>query len=184
MLFLWLTGRFEAVDREPDAAAARRSVARELSEALTENPPRPRRHTSGDEFGDVTQRFAVLMRDGRRAVNRPGVLPPGFGERLRRPPPMAGRRPERGERFGDRERLGERMGPPQEPGAATRRSAIGRRDGPPPDFGRRRPGGGRGGPGGPVHRRPSSSAARRWAWSPLPTDRRRSSRCCASSVRR
>src|SRR6187549_3266831 len=120
MLFLWLTGRFalSTASRTPQQLADQ--VARELSEALTENPSLDLQVYVTEKYGDVTQGFAVMMRDGRRAINRPGVLPPGFGERLRRPPPMeAGGGPERGERFGDRERFGERMGPPQEPGKAA-----------------------------------------------------------------
>src|SRR5215204_4189780 len=149
MLFLWLTGRFalSAASRTPQQLADQ--VARELSEALTENPSLDVQTFVSERYGDVTQGFAVLMRDGRRAINRPGVLPPAFGERLRRPPPMEpGGGPERGDRFGDRERFGERMGPPPDPGTRPGAPASPERDGPPPDFVRRRPGGGRGGPPG------------------------------------
>jgi len=153
MLFLWLTGRFalSTASRTPQQLVDQ--VARELSEALTENPALDVPAFVTAKYGDVTQGFAVMMRDGRRAINRPGVLPPGFGERLRRPPPMdPGGGPERGDRFGDRERFGERMGPPpQEPGTGPGAPPSGERDGPPPDFVRRRSGGGRGGPGGLVH---------------------------------
>ena len=156
MLFLWLTGRFalSTASRTPQQLADQ--VARELSEALTENPSLDLQVYVTERYGDVTQGFAVMMRDGRRAINRPGVLPPGFGDRLRRPPPMEpGGGPERGERFGDRERFGERMGPqPQDPGKAPGAPPSAERDGPPPDFMRRRSGGGRGGPGGPVHLSP------------------------------
>ena len=149
MLFLWLTGRFalSTASRTPQQLADQ--VARELSEALTENPSLDVQAFVSERYGDVTQGFAVMMRDGRRAINRPGVLPPGFGERLRRPPTMEmGGGPERGERFSDRERFGERIGPPPEPGKVPAAPPSGE---PPPEFGRRRPGGGRGGPGGPVH---------------------------------
>ena len=150
MLFLWLTGRFalSTASRTPQQLVDQ--VARELSDALAENPSLDLQAFVTEKYGDVTQGFAVLMRDGRRAVNRPGVLPPGFGERFRRLPPMEpGWGFERGERFGDRERFGERMGPaPQDPtkGPVVPPSGDG---GPPPDFTRRRQGGGRGGPGGP-----------------------------------
>ena len=78
----------------------------------------------------MTQAFAVILRDGRKAANRPGVLPPNFGER----PP---RRP-----FGDGSpRLGpgpDGERPRFEPPPAERLPPSG-------DFGRRRggPGGGR-----------------------------------------
>ena len=186
MLFLWLTGRFalSTASRTPQQLVDQ--VARELSEALTENPALDVPAFVTAKYGDVTQGFAVMMRDGRRAINRPGVLPPGFGERLRRPPPMdPGGGPERGDRFGDRDRFGERMGPPpQEPGTGPgappsgnatvlhRTSCAGVREA------------AAAGPAGRCTSRPSSSAARRWAWSPLRTDRHRSRCCCASSVRR
>ncbi len=153
MLFLWLTGRFavSTASRTPQQLADQ--VARELSDALTENPSLELQGFVTERYGDVTQGFVVLMRDGRRAVNRPGVLPPGFGERLRRPPPMdPGGGPERGDRFG------ERTGPPQDPGKPPGVPPPAERDGPSPDFMRRR-GGGRGGPGGPVHFSPVVVAA-------------------------
>jgi signal transduction histidine kinase len=164
MLFLWLTGRFalSTASRTPQQLVDQ--VARELSEGLAENPSLDLQAFVTGKYGDVTQGFAVMMRDGRRAVNRPGVLPPGFGERFRRLPPMEPGggfdRPERfgdRDRFGDRERFGERMGPPPpdpEKGPGAPPSAE-RDSGPQPDFTRRRPGGGRGGPGGPpVHLSP------------------------------
>jgi signal transduction histidine kinase len=157
MLFLWLTGRFalSTASRTPQQLADQ--VARELSDALTENPALDLQKIIKDRYGDVTQGFVVLMRDGRRAVNRPGVLPPGFGDRFRRPPLMEpGGGPERGERFGDRERFGERVEPLPDSGRAGA-APPGEPDGPPPDFMRRR--GGRGGPGGPVHFSPVVVAA-------------------------
>src|SRR4051812_23481255 len=127
MLFLWLTGRFalSAASRTPQQLADQ--VARELSEALTENPSVDLQAFVNQKYSDVTQGFAVMMRDGRRAINRPGVLPPGFGERPVRRPPFGepgggpgvgsgggpGFGPDRGPGFGpDRgERFGERMPP-------------------------------------------------------------------------
>jgi signal transduction histidine kinase len=155
MLFLWLTGRFalSAASRTPQQLADQ--VARELSEALAENPSLDLQAFVTGKYGDVTQGFAVLMRDGRRAINRPGVLPPGFGERLRRLPPLDPGGSDRGERFGDRERFGERMGPSaQGPDRGPGAPSSAEREGGPPDVGRRRQGGGRGGPGGPAHLSP------------------------------
>src|SRR4051812_2236941 len=137
MLFLWLTGRFalSAASRTPQQLADQ--VARELSEALTENPSVDLQAFVNQKYSDVTQGFAVVMRDGRRAVNRPGVLPPGFGERPIRRPPFGepgggpGFGPGGGPGFGpDRgERAGERMPPPPE-GASP--PAERDREGPPP----------------------------------------------------
>src|SRR5262245_2266044 len=99
-IFLWLTSRFtESVSsRSPQELAD--LVARELSEAFTENPQLNLEAVVGQRFSDITQAFAVVMRDGRRASNKPGVLPPGFGERSGRrggPPPFGGRPPMPGE---------------------------------------------------------------------------------------
>lgn len=121
-LVLYLTGRFtaSASSRTPQELADQ--VARDLSDALSDNAELPLETYVKDRFGDVAQPFAVVMRDGRRASNRPNGLPPGFGERLgppRRPP---GEAAQPGDRF---------IGRP--PG-----------DRPPDGFGRRR--GGRGGP--------------------------------------
>src|SRR5215207_9393673 len=140
MLFLWLTGRFaESLSgRTPQQLADQ--VARELSEALSDNAALDLQVFVKEKYSGVPQAFAVVMRDGRRALNRPGALPPGFGERPGRRPPFGeggpGLPPDRGD-----------------PAAAEHRppaSASGDRNGPPPDFLRRR-GGGRGGPGGPPH---------------------------------
>jgi len=91
-LFLWLTGRFtESVSSSTPQQVAD-LVARELSEALTENPRLDLEAYLRRSFDDIPQPFVVVMRDGRRASNRPGVLPPGFGERFGRrggPPPGA-----------------------------------------------------------------------------------------------
>jgi signal transduction histidine kinase len=78
LLFLWLTGRFvtSASSRTPQQLADQ--VARELSDALAENPALDLQAHVHEHFGDVAQPFAVVMRDGRRAFNRPGVLPRGY----------------------------------------------------------------------------------------------------------
>ena len=67
MLFLWLTGRFalSTASRTPQQLVDQ--VARELSEALTENPSLDLQAHVPEKYGDVTQGFAVMMRDGRRA---------------------------------------------------------------------------------------------------------------------
>jgi signal transduction histidine kinase len=81
LLFLWLTGRFTASvhSRTPQELAD--LVARELSEELSEQPSVDLAAFVRDRFPDVVRPFVVVMRDGRRASNRPGMLPPGFGER-------------------------------------------------------------------------------------------------------
>jgi signal transduction histidine kinase len=131
LLFLWLTGRFteSASSRTPQETAD--MVARDLSAALTDNPALDLTTFVRERFDDVPQVFVVVMRDGRRASNRPGVLPPGFGERPGRrgglPPGDRSGPPPTGDRTGP----DERVPPPREP------------------FVRRR--GGRGGPGAPVN---------------------------------
>ena len=158
-LFLWLTGRFAASisSRTPQQLAD--LVARDLSDTLTDRPDLNLEQHVKERFSDIAQPFAVVMRDGRRVSNRPGGLPPGFGERLgppRRPPgepggPGSGR--------GGPPNLDDRLtrplpGPPDRDDAPSSTAREpGARSGPPfddrpppPDtFGRRR-GGGRGGP--------------------------------------
>jgi two-component system, OmpR family, sensor kinase len=122
-LFLWLTGRFTASVTSSTPQQVADLVARELSDALTDNPALDLAAYVGREFDDVPQPFAVVMRDGRRASNRPGVLPPNFGERFGRrggPPGPAS--------------FGGRGAPPTPPDGVT------------PDTGGFRRGG-RGGPG-------------------------------------
>jgi signal transduction histidine kinase len=154
-LFLWLTGRFTASvsSRTPQQLADQ--VARDLSDALSEHPDLNLESYVRDKFGDIAQPFAVVMRDGRRASNRPGGLPPGFGERFgppRRPPPgeLGGRGDgppppprDRIDSRGDSRVESTTPGGPSVPIAPP----PGDRPGPggPDGFGRRR-GGGRGGP--------------------------------------
>jgi signal transduction histidine kinase len=132
-LFLWLTGRFAESNRTPQQLAD--EVARDLSEALTENPVLDLERHVRERYGNVKQAFAVILRDGRRTANRGSVLPPNFGERPRRggPPPPFGEGP------------GMRPGPggPPEPDRPHMEPPPGEHGQPPPDFMRRR---GRGGP--------------------------------------
>src|SRR5215218_1081852 len=129
MLFLWLTGRFALSNASRTPQQLADQVARELSEAITENPALDLQGFVRQKYGDVTQPFVVVMRDGRRAANRPGVLPPGFGER---PPRRPFGEPGAGPSFGPgrSDRFGERMGPPPPPESGS--SATVDRDGPPP----------------------------------------------------
>jgi signal transduction histidine kinase len=128
LLFLWLTGRFvsSASSRTPQEVADQ--VARELSEALTENPALDLQAHVRTEFADIPHPFAVVMRDGRRAFNRPGVLPrgypdgPGSGFGSRGPGPRWDRGPRRD---------GERP-PPDGPGVEPPLPRPDRPDGPRP----------------------------------------------------
>ena len=76
-LFLYMTGRFAASSRTPQQLAD--EIARDLSDTLTDNPALDLERHVRDRYDDLNQAFVVVLRDGRRAVNRPGVLPPGFG---------------------------------------------------------------------------------------------------------
>jgi signal transduction histidine kinase len=159
MLFLWLTGRFTASvhSRTPQELAD--LVARELSEELSEQPAIDLAVFVRDRFPDVVRPFVVVMRDGRRASNRPGMLPPGFGERPMRRGMIFG---ERGGGPGIRpggpggpdpsDRLLPPLPPPGEgagPGLADRRPSFER----PPEANEGRFAGRRGGRGGgpPIH---------------------------------
>jgi signal transduction histidine kinase len=127
-LFLYMTGRFAASSRTPQQLAD--EIARELSDTLTEHPALDLDRHVRERYEDMKQAFVVILRDGRRTANRPGVLPPGFGGGLRRggPPPFSDNPGQRGD------------GP-------ARLESLPGEHGPPPDFVRRR--GGRGGPGAP-----------------------------------
>jgi signal transduction histidine kinase len=78
LLFLWLTDRFvtSPSSRTPQQFADH--VARDLSAALTDDPNLDLPALVRERFGNTRQPFVVVMRDGRRATNRPGVLPRGF----------------------------------------------------------------------------------------------------------
>jgi len=158
-LFLWLTGRFTVSPSSRTPQELADLVARELSDAFTDNPELHLETVVKERFGDLSRPFAVVMRDGRRASNRPEALPPGFGERPPRGgprggPPFGEPRPpfERRDRFDEPAGRGEagRGAPPEGggPGPQGERAGpppFGDRPPPPPDF--RRRGGGRG-PGG------------------------------------
>ena len=140
-LFLWLTGRFTASVSSSTPQELADQVARDLSDALTDHPETNLESYVKERFADISRPFAVVMRDGRRASNRPGSLPPGFGERFgRRPPPP-------GDPNGRWDPERDRMGPPPGgPGEAFPPPPPGERFPPGPDGPGRRRGGGRGGP--------------------------------------
>ena len=79
LICLWLTDRFftSPLGRTPQQLADH--VARDLSDALTDNASLDLQAHLRERFGGVRQPFVVIMRDGTRASNRPGVLPRGFG---------------------------------------------------------------------------------------------------------
>jgi two-component system, OmpR family, sensor kinase len=120
-LFLWLAGRFTASVTSSTPQQVADLVARDLSDALTDDPALNLDEYVRARFDDIRQPFVVVMRDGRRTSNRPGVLPPTFGERPGR----------RGGPPGGMPRPGDHAGPPRD---APQDALIFRR-------------GGRGGPG-------------------------------------
>ena len=87
LLFLWLTDRFVTSPsiRNPQQLAD--YVARDVSAALANDPAIDLQAHIANQFGRERQPFVVVLRDGRRVTNRPGMLPPGFpgpGVRARR----------------------------------------------------------------------------------------------------
>jgi signal transduction histidine kinase len=130
-LFLWLTGRFAVSPSSRTPQELADLVARDLSDTLTDQPEVNLEAYVQDRYGDVRQAFVVVLRDGRRASNRPGTLPPGFGER----PPRRGGPPPGDPRNPELERRGQRGTPPP-----------GRQNRPNDDRFPRRRGDGRGGP--------------------------------------
>ena len=158
-LFLWLTGRFTAspVSRTPQELADH--VARDLSDALADNPSLGLDAHVRERFGDIQRPFLVILRDGRRASNRPNALPPGFGDRpgRRGGPPFSdsggpgrgGPPPWREERPAPSPEAGSSSGQPEgrsgQPDARLAPPPPGDRQPGSEPFGRRR-GGGRGGP--------------------------------------
>ena len=152
LLFLWLTGRFEERPQGQTAQQLADFVARETSDALTTEPSLDLEKFARDDFPSIRRPFLITMRDGRRASNRPHLLPPGFMERgwgRGGPPPrQAGVRP--GPDPGQTGAV-----PGSDPGQTGVRPPPDPRDPPPPDSDGPPPGrrgrGGRGGrgPGGP-----------------------------------
>ena len=78
LLFLWLTGRFVTSPRSRTPQELADHVARDVSDALSDHPDLDLGVHLRERFGDIRQPFVVIMRDGRRASNRPGMLPRGF----------------------------------------------------------------------------------------------------------
>ena len=78
LLFLWLTGRIDASPQGRTPQQLADFVARELSDALTLTPELDLDAHVREAFADIKRPFAVVMRDGRRASNRPEALPSGF----------------------------------------------------------------------------------------------------------
>ena len=78
VLFLWLTGRFESRPQGQTAQHLADFVARELSNALTADQALDLDKFIRDELSDIRRPFLILMRDGRRASNRPNQLPRDF----------------------------------------------------------------------------------------------------------
>ena len=147
-LFLWLTGRFTVSPSSRTPQELADQIARDLSDALSDGDLDLEAYVK-ERFGSERQAFMVVMRDGRRASNRPGSLPPGFGER----PPRRGPPP-----FGEPRGFGGASGRPQStegrgpiagPGGPPNEPSFGRppeeHRGPPDDRGGPRRGG-RGGP--------------------------------------
>jgi signal transduction histidine kinase len=80
VLFLWLTGR---LDESPQGRTAQQTadfVARELSDALTSDANLDLDRFIRERAGNIHRPFVIVMRDGRRAANRPAALPPNFME--------------------------------------------------------------------------------------------------------
>jgi signal transduction histidine kinase len=91
LLFLWLTGRIDASPQGRTPQQLADFVARELSDALTINPELDLIAHVAERFADIKRPFAVVMRDGRRASNRPDALPRGFPAPGPRGPRRGGR---------------------------------------------------------------------------------------------
>jgi signal transduction histidine kinase len=97
LLFLWLTGRIDASPQGRTPQQLADFVARELSDTLSVNPDVDLPAHVRERFADIKRPFAVVMRDGRRASNRPDALPRGFPAAGQRPPRPGGQgRPGRG----------------------------------------------------------------------------------------
>ena len=155
LLFFWLTGRFD--EASPQGRTSQQTadfIARELSDAISLNPNLDLEAFVRTEFHDVRRGFSVIMRDGRRAANRPESLPPGFMQRgggRAGPPPGGGPGGGPGAQRPPEEQRPDAGRPPERPEPAFREPAPepgGRGQGPEPAA--RGRGGRRGGPGGQV----------------------------------
>lgn len=78
LLFLWLTDRLVTSPSVRNPQQLADHVARDLSEALAQDPSTDLQAYVSERFARDRQPFVVVMRDGRRLTNRPGALPPGF----------------------------------------------------------------------------------------------------------
>ena len=99
ILFLWLTGRLNESPQGRTAQHTADFVAREISDALTQDPSLDLERFVHGRVGNVRRAFVIVMHDGRRATNRPSALPPNFmsgrGRGGGRRPPFGPERPER-----------------------------------------------------------------------------------------
>ena len=76
IVLLWLTDRIVGGFRTPEQLVT--LVAADLSSALTQDPQLQIDTYVRDHFRHIYRPFAVVMRDGRVASNRPNGLPPGY----------------------------------------------------------------------------------------------------------
>jgi len=90
IVLLWLTDRIVGGFRTPEQLVSQ--VAADLSTAMTHDPNLQLETYVRDHFSYIYRPFAVVMRDGRIASNRPNGLPPGYvrnvQNRLRRGMPL------------------------------------------------------------------------------------------------
>lgn len=87
LLFFWLTDRFVSSSPARTPAQVAEIIADDIATELTQHPAASIETYIGTSFRRY-QPFLVVLADGRRASNRPAMLPPGFDrgvqERLRR----------------------------------------------------------------------------------------------------
>ena len=90
IVLLWLTDRIVGGFRTPEQLVSQ--VAADLSTAMTQDSNLPLETYVRDHFSHIYPPFAVVMRDGRVASNRPNGLPPAYlrnvQNRLRRGMPL------------------------------------------------------------------------------------------------
>lgn len=95
LLFLWLTRRIDDLPQGRTPQQLADFVAREISDALSVNPELDLEAHVREQLSGIKRPFVVVMRDGRRASNRPEALPRNF-------PPQGGRQPRGAGRGGGR----------------------------------------------------------------------------------